>query len=136
MIGILSMVLLATTFALSVPPGYAEDNPAFEAAKVSTVNELASTMADYDRVLASYDRALASQRKYIAMIQAAPLEAFAKDYRPAPVQVVTWEPQRYQPYRSSEQDLSMAMYAAYPNNPAMWRYLNNNPRYLDLYLGR
>ena len=23
---------------------------------------------------------------------------------------------------------------AYPNNPAMWHYLYNNPRYIDYYL--
>lgn len=29
-----------------------------------------------------------------------------------------------------------AIYSAYPNNPALYRYLNNNPRMIPYYLGQ
>lgn len=31
--------------------------------------------------------------------------------------------------------LQLRIETAYPNNPAMWRWLNRNPRYIDTYLG-
>jgi len=35
----------------------------------------------------------------------------------------------------SNQLLQLRIQTAYPNNPAMWRWLNSNPRYIPTYLG-
>lgn len=32
--------------------------------------------------------------------------------------------------------LPLPVYSAYPNNPVLYRYLERNPRYIPLYLGK
>ena len=40
-------------------------------------------------------------------------------------------------YLATQRALQMqSIYTAYPQNPALYRYLQRNPRYIDLYLGK
>ncbi len=86
--------------------------------------------------LASAQTAMTPEERYAAYTASLAASKAANEARAAERAALAQPRSEAQLDELINQMTQLRIQEAYPNNPAMWRYLNNNPRYIPYYLGR